>query len=53
MRSIAFVTQKGGSEKSTLSAALAVAARATCERVFLIDLAPQKSLTIWAQNRSD
>jgi chromosome partitioning protein len=53
MRIIALVTQKGGSGKSTLSASLAVAAQAARERVFLIDMDPQKSLTIWARNRSD
>src|SRR5260370_23995726 len=53
MRTIALVTQKGGSGKSTLSASLAVAAQAARERVFLVDMDPQKSLTTWAQNRSD
>ena len=53
MRTIALVTQKGGSGKSTLSAGLAVAAQAARERVFLIDMDPQKSLTTWAQNRQD
>jgi chromosome partitioning protein len=53
MRTIALITQKGGSGKSTLSASLAVAAQAAKERVFLIDMDPQKSLTTWAQNRKD
>ena len=53
MRTIAFVAQKGGSGKSTLSASLAVAAQAARERVFLLDLDPQKSLTTWAANRND
>ncbi|SDR60290.1 chromosome partitioning protein [Rhizobiales bacterium GAS191] len=53
MRTIALVTQKGGSGKSTLSASLAVAAQAARERVFLIDMDPQRSLTTWAENRSD
>jgi chromosome partitioning protein len=53
MRTIALITQKGGSGKSTLSASLAVAAQAARERVFLIDMDPQKSLTTWAQNRKD
>ena len=53
MRTIAFVTQKGGSGKSTLSAGVAVAAQAACERVFLLDMDPQKSLTTWAANRHD
>ena len=53
MRTVAFVTQKGGSGKSTLSASLAVAAQAARERVFLLDLDPQKSLTTWAEHRRD
>jgi chromosome partitioning protein len=53
MRTIALVTQKGGSGKSTLSASLAVTAQAARERVFLIDLDPQNSLTTWAENRRD
>ena len=53
MRTVAFVTQKGGSGKSTLSASLAVAAQGTRERVFLLDLDPQKSLTTWAEHRRD
>ncbi len=53
MHTIAFVTQKGGSGKSTLSAGVAVAAQAACERVFLLDMDPQKSLTTWAANRRD
>ena len=51
MRTVALVTQKGGSGKSTLSASLAVEARANRERVFLIDMDPQRSLTTWARNR--
>lgn len=53
MRTISFVTQKGGSGKSTLAACIAVAAQEAGERVFLIDLDPQKSLTKWAQTRDD
>lgn len=53
MRTIAFVTQKGGSGKSTLAACIAVAAQEAGERVFLIDLDAQKSLTKWAQTRDD
>jgi chromosome partitioning protein len=53
MRTVALITQKGGSGKSTLSASLAVVAQAARERVFLVDLDPQRSLATWAQNRSD
>lgn len=53
MRTVALVTQKGGSGKSTLAACLAVAAQESGERVFLIDMDPQKSLTKWARRRND
>ena len=51
MRTIAFVTQKGGTGKSTLASSLAVAAREGGERVFVIDMDPQRSLVNWAQTR--
>ena len=53
MRTVAMVTQKGGSGKSTLAACLAVVAQEAGERVFLIDMDPQKSLTKWARRRDD
>jgi chromosome partitioning protein len=53
MRTIAFINQKGGTGKSTLSACLAVAAKDAGERVFLIDMDPQKSLTKWGHRRED
>ena len=53
MRTVALVTQKGGSGKSTLAACLAAAAQTSGERVFLIDMDPQKSLTKWAHRRGD
>lgn len=53
MRTVAMVTQKGGSGKSTLAACLAVVAQEAGERVFLIDMDPQKSLTKWARRRND
>jgi chromosome partitioning protein len=53
MRVVAMVTQKGGSGKSTLAACLAVAAREAGERVFLVDMDPQKSLTKWCRHRAD
>jgi chromosome partitioning protein len=51
MRTIAFVTQKGGSGKSTLASSLAVAALETKEKVCVIDMDPQGSLTNWARTR--
>jgi chromosome partitioning protein len=53
MRTIAFINQKGGSGKSTLAACLAVAARDAGERVFIIDMDPQKSLLKWGHRRED
>ncbi|WP_424360654.1 division plane positioning ATPase MipZ [Methylocystis parvus] len=51
MRTIAFVTQKGGAGKSTLASSVAVAARAAGERVFIIDLDPLQTLVKWAGAR--
>ena len=51
MRTIAFVTQKGGSGKSTLASSLAVAALEMKEKVCVIDMDPQGSLTNWARTR--
>jgi chromosome partitioning protein len=53
MHVVAMINQKGGSGKSTLAASLAVAAREAGERVFLIDMDPQKSLTKWSYRRHD
>lgn len=53
MRTIAFINQKGGTGKSTLAACLAVAAKDAGERVFLIDMDPQKSLTKWGHRRQE
>jgi chromosome partitioning protein len=53
MRTIAFVSQKGGCGKSTLAACLAVAATESGERVFVIDLDPKKSLVRWGSKRND
>lgn len=52
MRSIAFLTQKGGAGKTTLSASLAVAAAAAGESVIALDLDPQASLLRWGERRS-
>ena len=53
MRTIALVTQKGGSGKSTIASSLAVAAHEAGERVFLIDMDPQASLSRWYKVRKD
>jgi chromosome partitioning protein len=53
MRTIAFVTQKGGTGKSTLASSVAVAARAAGERVFIIDLDPLQTLVKWGGARGD
>ena len=52
MRTIAFVSQKGGSGKSTIASSLAVAAHAMDEKVCVIDMDPQGSLTNWARTRA-
>ena len=51
MNVIAFLSQKGGSGKTTLSVHTAVAAEATGERVCVIDADPQESATAWARAR--
>lgn len=48
MRTIAFVTQKGGSGKSTIASSIAVAAAQGGERVVILDMDPQASLVKWA-----
>jgi chromosome partitioning protein len=52
MRSIAFLTQKGGTGKTTLAASLAVAAAASGEKVIALDLDPQGSLARWGERRA-
>jgi len=52
MRSIAFLTQKGGTGKTTLTAMLAVAAAESGENVIAIDLDPQGSLARWGERRA-
>jgi chromosome partitioning protein len=51
MRTIAFLTQKGGAGKTTLAASLAVAAAGAGERVIVLDLDPQASLLRWGKRR--
>src|SRR5438105_6903264 len=52
MHSIAFLSQKGGSGKTTLAVHIAVAAGSNKERVILIDTDPQGSASIWSDARS-
>ena len=52
MRTIAFLTQKGGSGKTTLAASLAVVAAQSGERVIALDLDPQASLVRWGRRRA-
>jgi chromosome partitioning protein len=51
MRTIAFLTNKGGTGKTTLTASLAVAAADAGERVIALDLDPQSSLVRWGERR--
>lgn len=51
MRSIAFLTQKGGAGKTTLAASLAEVAASTGEKVIALDLDPQQSLVRWGKRR--
>jgi chromosome partitioning protein len=52
MRTIAFVSQKGGSGKSTIASSLAVTAREMKEEVCVIDMDPQGSLARWGKTRA-
>jgi chromosome partitioning protein len=52
MRSIALLSQKGGTGKSTLAIHIAVAAEASGERVTLIDTDPQGSIGAWRHART-
>jgi chromosome partitioning protein len=52
MRSIAFVSQKGGAGKTTLASNIAVAAHQAGERVFICDLDPLQSLVRWSKARN-
>lgn len=51
MKVIAFLSQKGGSGKTTLAVHTAVAAQEARERVAVVDTDPQKSATVWSQAR--
>jgi len=51
MHVVTFVSQKGGSGKSTLCCALAVAAQLDGRRVAMVDLDPQGSTAAWVEAR--
>jgi chromosome partitioning protein len=51
MRTIAFITKKGGAGKSTLASSISVAAASAGERVFIIDLDSAQSLAKWSRLR--
>ncbi len=51
MKVVSFVTQKGGSGKSTAAASIAVAALQAGRRVFLLELDRQGTLSDWADVR--
>ena len=51
MRTIAFLTQKGGTGKTTLAASVAVLAASAGENVIALDLDPQGSLVRWGERR--
>ncbi len=52
MHVISFVTQKGGTGKSTLAVSLAVAAQVAGERVCILDLDPQGTSANWYEVRT-
>ncbi len=52
MKKVAFLSQKGGSGKTTLAVHTAVAAAEAGESVVVIDTDPQKSATVWGAARS-
>lgn len=51
VKTLAFLSQKGGAGKTTLAVHTAVAAHEVGHRVVLIDTDPQKSATVWASAR--
>ncbi len=52
MKTIAFMSQKGGSGKTTLSVHVACAAGEAGERVVVVDTDPQGSATAWGSARA-
>jgi chromosome partitioning protein len=53
MKTIAFLSQKGGSGKTTLAVHTAVAAQESGERVVVVDTDMQKSAATWSGARQD
>lgn len=53
MHTITFLSQKGGSGKTTLAVHVAVAAAEAGEQVVLVDTDIQKSATTWGENRNE
>lgn len=51
MKTIAYLTQKGGSGKTTLAVHSAVEAVRDRQRVAIIDTDPQQSATVWSESR--
>ena len=53
MKTLAFLSQKGGSGKTTLAVHTAVAAHESGERVAIVDTDIQKSATTWGEARNE
>jgi chromosome partitioning protein len=51
MKTIAFLSQKGGSGKTTLAVHTAVAALEDGQRVVIVDTDIQRSATMWSEAR--
>ncbi|HQT74709.1 MAG TPA: ParA family partition ATPase [Acidiphilium sp.] len=51
MKTLAFLSQKGGSGKTTLAVHTAVAAHEAGARVVVVDTDPQQSATVWSDAR--
>ncbi|HEY6253650.1 MAG TPA: ParA family protein [Candidatus Angelobacter sp.] len=52
MKTLAFLSQKGGSGKTTLAVHTAVAAQEKRERVVIVDTDMQRSATTWKKARA-
>ena len=53
MKVISFVSQKGGSGKTTLAVSCAVAAQSAGQKVVIFDMDPQASAEAWYQTREE